>query len=61
MKKKLISFILAFSLLIPLLSPINILAKDESASSTPSNSADEALDTSIPLIVAILCMENILL
>ena len=36
MKKKLISFILALSLLIPLLSPFSILAKDESVSSTPS-------------------------
>ena len=34
MKKGMISFILALSLLIPLLSPLSILAKDESASPT---------------------------
>lgn len=34
MKKGMISFILALSLLIPLLSPLSVLAKDESASPT---------------------------
>ena len=34
MKKRMISFALALSLLIPLLSPLTVLAKDESASPT---------------------------
>ena len=45
MKKGMISFILALSLLIPLLSPLNVLAKDESASPTTPETQILHLDT----------------